>query len=79
MPSTTMNNDSIHPLIITFSSTFVGATIAFLTTLVVFTYHNEIQNCLLCQGLIVPNQPRHLIGFTIEPHGPEPTTPQCTL
>lgn len=37
---------TINSLIATFVSTFTGATIAFLTTLVVYTYHAEIQNYL---------------------------------
>ncbi len=49
----------ILDLALLFTSAFVGATIAFLATLVTFTFHHEIRERLVLRGLIVPpNEPR---------------------
>ncbi len=52
-------NREVFDLALLFTSAFVGATIAFLAALVTFTFHHEIRERLLRQGLIVPpNEPR---------------------
>ncbi len=47
-------NGEIFDLALLFTSAFVGATIAFLAALIVFTFHYEIRELLVHQGLIVP-------------------------
>ncbi len=47
-------NRETNDLILLFTSTFVGATIAFLAVLVTFTFHHEIRERLILRGLIVP-------------------------
>ncbi len=51
-----MTSTSMNPVEV-FATAFVKTTIIFLTALVVFTYHTEIQNYLLRRGLVVPNHP----------------------
>ncbi len=58
-------NREIFDLTILFTSAFIGATIAFLAALVTFTFHHEIRERLVQQGLIVP------------PHGPRPENPRA--
>ncbi len=56
-------NQEVLDLALLFTSAFVGATIAFLAALITFTFHNEIWERLVQEGLIVP------------PHGSRPTNP----
>ncbi len=52
-------NQEIFDLALLFTSAFVGATIAFLAALITFTFHHEIRERLVQEGLIVPsNGPR---------------------
>ncbi len=52
-------NSEVFDLALLFTSAFVGATIAFLAALIVFTFHYEIRELLVRQGLIVPpHEPR---------------------
>ncbi len=52
-------NREIADLALLFTSAFVGATITFLAALITFTFHHEIREHLILQGLIVPpNEPR---------------------
>ncbi len=52
-------NREVHDLVLLFTSAFVGATIAFLTALITFTFHHKIRERLILQGLIVPpNEPQ---------------------
>ncbi len=52
-------NREVFDLVLLFTSAFVGATIAFLAALITFTFHHEIQERLLQQGLIIlPNEPQ---------------------
>ncbi len=60
-------NREIPDLVLLFTSAFVGATIAFLTALITFTFHHEIRECLIQRGLIVP------------PYEPEPANPALRL
>ncbi len=53
-------NREVFDLVLLFTSAFTGATIAFLAALITFTFHHEIRERLLQQGLIVP------------PNGPQP-------
>ncbi len=56
-------NTELFDLALLFTSAFVGATIAFLAALVTFTFHNEIRERLVQEGLLVP------------PNGPPTTEP----
>ncbi len=47
-------NGEVFDLTLLFTSAFVGATITFLTALITFTFHHEIREHLIQQGLIVP-------------------------
>ncbi len=52
-------NRELTDLALLFTSALVGATIAFLAALITFTFHHEIRERLILQGLIVPqNEPR---------------------
>ncbi len=48
-----MNRETVD-LALVFSSAFVGATIIFLAALITFTFHHEIRERLVQEGLIVP-------------------------
>ncbi len=58
MPTQPPINREVFDIAILFTSTFVGATIAFLAALITFTFHHEIRERLVQEGLIVPNEPR---------------------
>ncbi len=51
-------NREVFDLALLFTSAFVGATIAFLAALITFTFHHEIRERLVQQGLLVLNEPR---------------------
>ncbi len=51
-------NREIIDVALLFTTAFVAATITFLAALVTFTFHNEIRERLVQEGLIVPNGPR---------------------
>ncbi len=53
-----MNRGIADPALL-FTLAFAGATITFLAALITFTFHHEIWERLVLQGLIVPpNEPR---------------------
>ncbi|PBK91205.1 hypothetical protein ARMGADRAFT_1081992 [Armillaria gallica] len=58
-----MTPNLTNTLLIAFSTTIVGTTIAFLTTLIVYAYHSEIQQYLLRHGLIIPNRSQILLQY----------------